>query len=399
MNPFAKGLGDQIRSHLARRTNPVIRAEHGSGGIQDLDSQTKVRGDQGDLRRDGQATFAGIDFDHVDVVKAIDDASAGHGNARSKGRRSGGVTEIIQDRIEVRLDYSDVVLRVIRVGVLALGPLDDVLVVANPHDGRPRSSASAMALKILVAPDICSIMIKPNGVSDLVRASFGHELGAGRGARENETRDIGLECSPDAIERTDIGDTSGTSGILVRTEDNTHAITGITRRGALETLDSRVFRGHIHVKLGIIFHHTAPYCLNGGMFCVTETCGIGIKGKRRGRERGLPPKRVPRGARCRVTGEIEIDFTGSRRTTMKEEGRCRRVNKSRRNRGSVRTKLGLQTCAGIKRVLSGSQEKVVIVVASLREAGTRHAGQTGRFFALGDASKVCRAIGRGEGPS
>ena len=304
---------------------------------------------------------------------------------------------IIGGRVKVGANDRDIILGVIRVGVLTLGPLNDVLGVADTHNGCPRGGPGAMAA--VITRGRSTIVIKPHGMANLMSTSLGHEL-RGRGRTSvNEARYVGLGRSADAVKRADVSLTARTCGILVGSEDNAHAVIKIPSARTLEAFQSWILGRHIDIKLGKVLGDTAPNILNRGMFCATEGSRIGIKGKGRSREGGLSQSRgrwiIPLRTRRGMTREIEIDFTSSTRPAMQDESLCRRIARGRRNRGDVRSNRGLQAIAHVKWSVAGCRDmQVMIAVAGLDEIFPRNAGNVCRLFTLCDAGEEGRAIGR-----
>ena len=306
---------------------------------------------------------------------------------------------IVGDRRKKSTDDGDVVLIIIRVGVLALGPLDDVLGVANPHDGSPGSRTRAVAGIIRCgrsgAGGDGAIVIKPDRMADLMRTGLSHELGAGAYARVDKARDIRLSGGTDTAERADIGLAARTGGVLVRTEDDTHAVIRVPGARALEAFHAGIFGGHIDIELGVVLGDASPDVLDGSVFCVAELGGIGIKRKRGGREGGLGECGIPAGAGGGMTREIEVDLPGGGRATVQDESLRSGIARSSRHSGHVGTDRRLQAGAHVKRAMTrGRDMQVVIAIAGLDEIFPRHAGDIRRLFPFGDAGEEGRTIKR-----
>ena len=197
---------------------------------------------------------------------------------------------------------------VVRVGVFALAPLHDRLVVADAHDRCPR------ALTGVIPHGRRAVVREAEVVAGLVRCGLGDVLGVVRAERLRE-HPCGLVAGVagcDRVEDIDERDatatatTQGGPGRRARRDQHASAVHGVGGIRPVDRRRARVLGRDVDVERGVVLGNALPHALHDVLLRRAEGGRVAVGVERRVRLRGQAVTRVPRRAGDELAVEIEV---------------------------------------------------------------------------------------------
>ncbi len=126
-------------------------------------------------------------------------------------------------------------------------------------------------------------------------------------------------------ERSQVGDSSGACGGLVRTDDHADAPLGVASAGVSQGLDAGVLGGDVDFEGQEILRYQFKHVLDLLQFTDREAGRIAVEIVGRRDDRGDVPERVPASVGRGVAVEVEIDDLRGARIAVQQEGVGERV--------------------------------------------------------------------------
>ena len=380
-----------------------IRAEPGGGALRQHEAvgvdqgkrQVEIGRGLGHEPGDVHRTGAGGDPEPVLVGAIGDDAAGGEIGAGHHGGGGRGGSMLVGDAGDAPGDQGDLVLGVVGERIIAASPLDNVLVVADPHDRGP----VGMPAVVLDAGGLSGV-VEAEGVADLMRGGLGDVAAAiAQLLREYKGGDIvdGGGRGDDATERAHVGDPArgGAEPLGTGTADDaTHPMGGVRGGGAAELLHARVFRRDVHIPGGVVLRDATPDVLDDRTLGVGERRRVAIGVESRGHDRGARGIRViPRGAGRRVAVEVQVDHLGRARARVEQEGVGQRLVRGRGVGRGIRTDLRLGAETDEVGAVGAIEVKVLVVTAGSVKANPLDSRLISRAVTFGARRPVGSAPG------
>ena len=219
------------------------------------------------------------------------------------------------------LNDLQIILLLIGIGIFALTPLGDILVIAATHNRCPGNITVAMSQVIFVALARCSVMGQTQIMAKFMAAGFRIVGGVSitQVVEINQCRRITGVIVED-IEYPQVGHT--TSAYCWHSSTVCIPVLGkqYSSRGPVER--SRLFRGHINVEWRQVFGDTMPDFPDSRPLCGTESGAVAILVIGLGNQR--ISHIIPCSAGYGMPVKIQVDHVGRTGPAMQQESifRC-----------------------------------------------------------------------------